>query len=126
MGVPEKSDASKALKQIYDTVKQLYTLLKVFQIDLKENTELLKRLVNQGTGSSSGGTVTYEGMLNYIAQYPIWKLTDKQVYHLVERMLDDQKRNKPTYDMRYIQAVSGYKPEEIKKKYETHKKNNVY
>lgn len=121
-----KSDASKALKQIYDTVKQLHTLLKVFQIDINENTQLLKKLVNQNISNNSGGTITYEQMLNYIAKYPMWRLTDKQVYILVERMLDEQKKHIPTYDMRYIMAVSGYKPAEIMKKYETHKKNNVY
>ena len=97
MGVPEKSDASKALKQIYDTVKQLYTLLKVFQIDLKENTDLLKQLVHRGTGSSSGETVTYEGMLNYIAQHPVPNITTNQISIMYNR----------GYNKAYISALTG-------------------
>ena len=111
-----KSDASKALKEIYNTVKQLYTLLKVFQIDVNENTELLKKLVNSNSTGNSNGTITYEQMLNYLSKHAMWKLTDKQIYYLVER----------GDDWKYISAISGYKPEEIKKKYEQHKKNNVY
>ena len=101
-----KDKASVALLEIYDLVKKLYTLA-------VENNNLIK---SQPASKPAGGTVTYEGMINYIAQRPMWKLTDKQIYYMVER----------GDDIRYIQAVSGYKMEDIKKKYEQHKKNNVY
>lgn len=100
-----KDKFTRYLKSIFDTVKMTYALV-------VENNELLKK----SNSTNSGGTVTYEGMLNYIAQRPMWKLTDKQIYYMVER----------GDDIRYIQAVSGYKMEDIKKKYEQHKKNNVY
>lgn len=100
-----KDKFTRYLKSIFDTVKMTYALV-------VENNELLKKSNN----TNSGGTVTYEGMLNYIAQRPMWKLTDKQIYWCVEQK----------YPIEYIQAISGYKPEEIKKKYETHRKNNVY
>lgn len=111
MGVPIDEQVVQA-EQSKQKDKMNKKLLDIYLL-VKENNNLLK---NKNSGSGGAGTVTYEGMINYIAQRPMWKLTDRQIYWCVEQ----------NYPIEYIQALSGYKPEEIKKKYEQHKKNNVY
>ena len=99
-----KDKFTRYLKSIYDIVKMIFNTV-------SENNELLKK-----SNSANSGTVTYEGMLQYISKRPMYNLTPRQIYYMVER----------GDDIRYIQAVSGYSVEDIKKKYEQHKKNNVY
>ena len=99
-----KDKFTRYLKSIFDIVKSMYILV-------SENNELLKK-----SSSGSSGTVTYDGMLQYISKRPMYNLTPRQIYYMVER----------GDDIRYIQAVSGYSVDDIKKKYEQHKKNNVY
>lgn len=94
----------KLLKEILDYLK---TILKL----VNDNYNVLN---NGRVGNEK--TFTYDQMLKMLAQRPMWKLTDKQIYYMVERK----------DDIRFIQAVSGYTVEEIKKKYQRHRASNVY
>lgn len=106
-----KSPASQALHEILDNSRNTEKLLNMCLNVLNENNSILKH----GKGSTRG-TITYEQMLNYLAVHPMWKLTDKQIYYMVER----------GDDIRYIMALSGYSAEDIQKKHKKHKDSNVY
>ena len=111
-GNKNQSPASKALSEILDTVRENTKVLKNCVNVLCENNNLLK----QKQVNNSAKLVNTDMLLNYIASKPMYNLTPRQIYYMVER----------GDDMRYIQAVSGYSVEDIKKKYEQHRKNNVY
>ena len=111
MSENNKSPASKALKDIYDTVRQLHTLLKVFQIDINENTELLKQLVNNGNNQ---GNISRSQFYKIVQHYKIRDLTPRQLYFLL----------KDTGDAEFICAISGLSREEASKKIEGFKIKN--
>lgn len=80
-----KDKFTRYLKSIFDTVKMTYILV-------VENNELLKK-----SNSANSGTVTYDGMLNYIAQHPVPNITTNQIGIMYNR----------GYNKAYISALTG-------------------
>lgn len=116
-GNNQMSKASQALLEIYNSIKELMNMFDGVNVIQKENNKIIKEINYKiNNSSSSGGTITYEQMLYYISKRPMYKLSPRQVYYMVER----------GDDLKYIMAVSGYSEDEIKKKYKMHKDSNVY
>lgn len=95
-------------------------------MDQKEKSSVIKELLNTSRETlqevkkinnkveSTG--ISYSQMLVWLSQHKMYQLSPRQIYYMVER----------GDDINFIKAISGYSEDEIKKKYSTHKKNNVY
>ena len=99
-----QSMASKALLEILQNTREI----------VQNTRDIISLLRN--TRVNTDKQFSYDDMLRLIADRPMYKLTDRQIYYMVER-----KDN-----INYIMAVSGYSKDEIYKKYKKHKDSNVY
>ncbi len=83
---------------------------------LDNSRETLQEVKKINTKVENTGGISYNQMLVWLSQHKMYQLSPRQIYYMVER----------GDDINFIKAISGYSEDEIKKKYSTHKKNNVY